>query len=135
MLNIQLSAKETATICAALAAMIYSKPETAEVSNGILERIKCQQVSTLSILVRRLNKSLADVTAKIYFDTTEEFIEKISAVLIESGLSSAGFYSQVFEGDGKNGSQNIDCGSGVFLFWSWYRMGSGKFEIVSYFHC
>jgi len=134
MLNIQLSAKEISTISAALADMIYSKPQTSEVCNGILQRIKCQQVSTLSILVRRLNKSLAEITDPIYFDSTEQFIEKISKVLNDAGLSSAGFYDQIFEGNQKNGSQNINCGSGVFLFWSWYVMESGKIEIFSYFH-
>ena len=133
MTTIHLTTKQVKAASLAIAAYALNNTASSEVMNGILQAMNCGEISTQQLRLANLNRQLQEITKPIYL-AQGEFEKQVTALLLPLGLSADGFYSEQFEGNTNDGRQNFHIGSDIYLTWSWYKMHSGKFEIVAYFH-
>jgi hypothetical protein len=77
--------------------------------------------------LNRVNREISALTSNTYFDSIP--LKELSAILEKHGLESSGL-----EGiyTGHEGTSKAQVALNAWLLISWYRMSSGRFEIVSY---
>lgn len=75
---------------------------------------------------KKAGNKLSDLTANRYFESIP--VDEINAILVSHGFTAleSGFYC------GREGRLNEGVGRGVFLTMTWYKMESGRYEIVAY---
>jgi len=78
--------------------------------------------------------NLLDPINKNYAKGKAEAFSKIQDAIAQTGLDWHEFEDETQAGrvKGDQGRKNIPIGNGLYLSVSWYKMPSGKYEIVSY---
>lgn len=75
----------------------------------------------------KINKKITELTRNTYFDAIP--VDKIAAILREFNLNTDcldGIYC------GRQGEMNEQIQIGLWIRLSWYKMESGRYEIVCY---
>ena len=77
--------------------------------------------------LRKLNNGLRALTYNAYFDGIP--VNQLAELAGENGFDTADF-----EGiyTGREGRATVDLGHGASMAFTWYKMGSGRYEIVAY---
>ena len=82
--------------------------------------------------IKILREKIAGLSSGVYYDSIFQFFATLDGVLLANNCVMDPEYPQVYNDEGRN-ILKFNVGDQEFqVFWTYYRMQSGRWEIICY---